>query len=115
GAPPHAGRPGPTTPHEPPTSGADLTGWTVIDYGTPHEGRMSDASLLGWLLLALFSALVLLPIAASLSVSLISSEPGQWCERRFAELAPEEPTPPRRLRLRSLSGPICGTLPKTRK
>jgi hypothetical protein len=30
GVPSGAGRPGPTTPHEPPTSGADLTGWTVI-------------------------------------------------------------------------------------
>jgi hypothetical protein len=34
---------------------------------------------------------------------------------RFAELAPEEPTPPRRLRLRKISRPICGTLPKTLK
>src|SRR4029453_17260442 len=46
GAPAGPGRPGPTTPHEPPMSGADVTGWTVIGYGTPHEGRMSDASLL---------------------------------------------------------------------
>jgi hypothetical protein len=69
----------PTTPHEPPTSSADLTGWTVVDYGTPHEGRMSDASLLGWILLALFSALVLFAIAAAVFVSVICSEPGEWC------------------------------------
>lgn len=69
----------PTTPHKPPTSGADLTGWTVVDYGTPHEGRMSDASLLGWILLAFFSALVLLAIAAAVFASVICSQPGGWC------------------------------------
>jgi hypothetical protein len=56
-----------------------LTGWTVVDYGTPHEGRMSDASLLGWILLALFSALVLVGIGAAVFVSVICSEPAEWC------------------------------------
>jgi hypothetical protein len=69
----------PTTPHKAPTSGADLTGWTVVDYGTPHEGRMSDASLLGWILLALCGALILLAIAAAVFASVMCSQPGEWC------------------------------------
>jgi hypothetical protein len=47
----------PTTPHEPPTSGGDLAGWTVVDFGTPRERRMSDASLLAWTVVGLVTAL----------------------------------------------------------
>jgi hypothetical protein len=80
GVPSGAGQTGPpTAPHEPPASGPDLTGWTVVDFGTPHEGRMSDASLLGWILLVLLIGLVLFAIAATVFVSVICSEPGEWC------------------------------------
>ena len=80
GVPSGASRPGPpTTPQKPPTSGADLTGWTVVDYGTPYEGPMSDVSLLGWIVLALLIALVLFVIAAVVFASIMCSQPGEWC------------------------------------
>ena len=69
---------GPTAP-EPPTSGAELTGRTVVDFATRHKRRMSDASLLGRILVALIMALFFLAIALTVIASIICSQPGEWC------------------------------------
>lgn len=80
GVPSGAGRTeGATTALEPPTSGAELTGRTVLDFGTPQKRRMSDASLLGWILVALIMAVFLLAIALTVIASIICSQPNEWC------------------------------------
>lgn len=80
GVPSGAGRTeGPTTPIAPPTSGAEVTGSTVVAFGTPHKRRMSDASLLGWILVALVMAFFLLAIVLTVIASIICSQPSEWC------------------------------------
>jgi hypothetical protein len=78
--PPGAGRTeGPTTPRQPQTSDAELTGRTMVDFRTRHKRRMSDASLLGWILVALTMALFFLAIALTVIASIICSQPSEWC------------------------------------
>lgn len=79
GVPSGAGRSEAPTTLEPPTSGAELTGQTVVDFGTRHKRRMSDASLLGRILVALIMALFFLAIALTVIASIICSQPGEWC------------------------------------
>lgn len=79
GVPSGAGRSESPTTLEPPTSGAELTGQTVVDFGTRHKRRMSDASLLGRILVALIMALFFLAIALTVIASIICSQPGEWC------------------------------------